>query len=145
MAMHSSSEVTITLAESPGGTGRNITPYVDEISGIKKELITQMTMPFGMAYQRNTSTGIDKVADITIKGKWDTVATLGPHVMFGAPASWALDKAPGSVGRVLVIVVATGATFTVTVNLISYEVGPKNGNLTEYTAVVNQLSDGVWS
>lgn len=145
MAKYGSSVVTITIDDAPGGTPRVITPYVTAIGGLSLESITQQTNPFGTSSESHTPTGMDKVADIPISGFFDDTATVGPHVVFGTPATWALDKAPGSVGRVLAILAATGKTFTVTVHLVKYEVINKNGNLTEYSALVRQKSTGVWS
>jgi hypothetical protein len=45
----------------------------------------------------------------------------------------------------LIILAATGATFTITVHLVSYTVENKNGALTEYEAVLRQVGAGVWS
>ena len=145
MAKYGSSVVTVTLDDAPGGTPRIITPYVQTIGGIKVESITQQTNPFGTSSEAHSPVGVTRTPDITISGFFDDTATLGPHVMFGTPATWALDIAPASVGRVLVILAATGATFTITVHLISYEVLNKNGGLTEYAAVVRQAGAGVWS
>lgn len=145
MAKYGSSVVTITIDDAPGGTPRAITPYVTTIGGLGLESITQQTNPFGTSSEAHTPTGMDKVADIPISGFFDDAATVGPHVVFGTAATWALDKAPGSVGRVLTIVAATGKTFTITVHLVKYEVINKNGNLTEYSALVRQKSTGVWS
>jgi hypothetical protein len=145
MAKYGSSVVTVTIDDAPGGTARAITPYVTTIGGIKVESITQQTNPFGTSSEAHTPTGMTKTPDIPISGFFDDTAAVGPHVVFGAPASWALDTAPGSVGRELVIVAATGATFTIMVHLVSYEVINKNGALTEYAALVRQAGAGAWS
>ena len=145
MAKYGSSVVTVTIDDAPGGTPRNITPYVREIGGLKLESITQQSNPFGTTSEAHTPVGMDRTPDITISGFFDDTATLGPKVVFGTAATWALDRAPGSVGRVLTVLAATGATFTITVHLVSYEVMNKNGGLTEYAAVVRQKSAGVWS
>jgi hypothetical protein len=142
MAKHGSSEVTITIDDAPGGTPRVITPYVLTIGGLKIENITQQSNPFGTGVESHTPTGMEKTPDIAISGLFDDAATVGPHVVLKPAAG---DKSPASVGRVLVIVAATGATFTITVHLVSYEVMNKNGNLTEYAALVRQKSAGVWS
>lgn len=145
MAKYGSSVVVVTIDDAPGGTPRVITPYVQTIGGLKLESITQQSNPFGTGSESHTPVGMDKVPDIAITGWFDDTAVVGPKVVFGAPATWALDKAPASVGRVLAILAATGATFTITVHLVSYEVINKNGALTEYAAVVRQKSTGVWS
>jgi len=141
MAKRTSSEVTVTIDDAPGGTPRIITPYVNTIGGLKRESITQQTNPFGTSTESHTPVGMTKVADIPISGFFDDVATVGPHVVLKPAAG---DITPASVGRVLVIVTG-GGTFTITVHLVSYEVLPKNGALTEYVAIVRQKSDGVWS
>lgn len=145
MAKYGSSVVTVTITDAPGGTNRIITPYVNSIGGYKKESITEQSNPFGTAFVTNTPVGVSSVADIEIEGIFDDTASVGPKAVFGLAASWALDIAPASVGRTLIILAATGATFTVTVHLKSYEVMNKVGALTRYKAVVCQASDGVWS
>lgn len=145
MAKHGPSEVTVTIDDAPGGTPRVITPYVTTIGGLTLESITQQTNPFGVTSESHTPVGLDKTPDIAIGGFFDDTAVVGPHVVFGTAATWALDKAPGSVGRVLVILAASGKTFTITVHLVKYEVGLKKDGLTEYTATVRQKSSGVWS
>ena len=142
---HGPQEVTITIDDAPGGTPRVITPYVNTISGIGLENITQATNPFGTTSEQHTPVGIDKTADVTISGFLDDTATVGPKAVFFNPANWALDKASASVGRVLVILCATGMTFTITVHLVKAELGLKKDGLTEYTATVRQKSAGVWS
>lgn len=142
MAKYGSSVVTVTIADSPGGTARNITPYVNTIGGLKIENLTQQTNPFGTGNESHTPTGMERTPDITISGFFDDTATVGPHVVLKPAAG---DKSPASVGRILTVLAATGATFTITVHLVSYEVMNKNGGLTEYAAVVRQKSAGVWS
>ena len=141
MSKHGSSEVTVTIDDSPGGTPRIITPYVNTIGGLAVELLTQQTNPFGSDAESHTPTGVERTPDIPISGFFDDAATTGPHVVLKPGAA---DKAPSSVGRVLVIVTG-GGTFTITVHLVRYEVIAKSGELTEYAAIVRQKSKGVWS
>jgi hypothetical protein len=145
MAKYGSSVVTVTLDDAPGGTPRIITPYVNTIGGIGIELLTQQTNPFGTAFESHTATGMEKTADIPMTGFFDDTATLGPKVMFFSNTTKNLDKAPGSVGRVLVILAATSHTFTITVHVVKAEIIAKNGNLTEYAVLLRQKSAGVWS
>lgn len=142
MAKHSPSEVTVTIDDAPGGTARIITPFVTTIGGLSIESITQQSNPFGVSTESHTPIGLTKVADIPIGGFFDDNALTGPHVVFQIAAG---DISPASVGRVLVILAATGKTFTITVHLVKYEVGLKRDGLTEYTATVRQKSTGVWS
>ncbi len=145
MAKYGSSVVTVTLDDAPGGTPRIITPYVNEIGGIGIELITEQTNPFGTAFESHTPTGMERTQDIALTGFFDDTATLGPKVMFFLAATKNLDKAPASVGRVLVIVAATSHTFTITVNVVDAKIIAKNGSLTQYSVLLRQKSAGVWS
>jgi hypothetical protein len=145
MAKHGPQEVTITIDDSPGGTPRIITPYVNTIGDIGNENITQETNPFGTTSMQNTPVGIDKQADVEIAGFFDDTVTVGPKAVFFNQTNWALDKASGSVGRVLVILTATSMTFTITVHLVKATIGLKKDALTEYKALVRQKSAGVWS
>lgn len=145
MSKHSPTEVTVTLDDAPGGTPRIITPYVDTIGELALESITEETNPFGAASKQFTPVGMEMTPDIPLEGWFDDTAVLGPHVMFGTAATWALDKAPGSVGRVLVIVAATGKTFTITVHMVKYSVVLKKDGLTRYKVLLRQKGTGVWS
>jgi len=140
--MYGSSVVTVTIDDSPGGTPRIITPYVNTISGLAIENLTQQTNPFGTASEAHTPTGMDRVPDIVLSGFFDDAASVGSYTVLKPVAG---DKAPSSVGRVLVILAATGATFTITVHLVKFEVLNKNGALTEYACTLRQKSSGVWS
>jgi hypothetical protein len=145
MAKHGPQEVTVTIDDAPGGTPRVITPYVNTIGEVGLESITQETNPFGTTSMQSTPVGIDKVADIAINGFLDDTVNVGPKAVFFNQTNWALDKASGSVGRVLVILCATSMTFTITVHLVKAVLGLKKDALTEYTATVRQKSAGVWS
>lgn len=145
MAKYGPSVVTVTIDDAPGGTPRIITPYVTSIGDIGLEAITQQTNPFGVTYEQHTPVGLDKTDDVTLSGFFDDTASVGPKAVFFNATNWALDKAPGSVGRVLVILAATAMTFTITVHLVKATVGLKRDGLTEYTAVLRQKSNGVWS
>lgn len=145
MAKYGPSVVTVTIDDAPGGTPRVITPYVTTIGGIGLEAITQQTNPFGVTSEGHTPVGLDKTPDIPIGGFLDDTASVGPKAVFFNASNWALDKAPASVGRVLVILAATAMTFTITVHLVKAELGLKRDGLTEYTALVRQKSAGVWS
>jgi hypothetical protein len=145
MAKYGPSVVTVTIDDAPGGTPRIITPYVTSIGDIGLESITQQTNPFGVASEQHTPVGLDKTDDIPLTGFLDDTASVGPKAVFFLAASWALDKAPASVGRTLVILAVTAMTFTVTVHLVKATLGLKRDGLTEYTALLRQKSAGVWS
>jgi hypothetical protein len=145
MAKHGQNEVTVTIDDAPGGTPRIITPYVMTIGNVGLESITQQTNPFGASSEEHTPVGLDKTPDIPIGGFYDDTASVGPKAVFFTPATWILDKASGSVGRVLVILTATGLTFTVTVHVVKAEIILKRDAITEYMVTVRQKSAGVWS
>jgi hypothetical protein len=142
MAKYGSSVVTVTIDDSPGGTPRIITPYVNTISGLSIESITQQTNPFGTTNEEHTPVNMTKVADIVLSGFFDDTASVGSYTVLKPVAG---DLAVSSVGRTLVVLSATGATFTITVHLCKFEVTNKNGNLTEYSCTLRQKSAGVWS
>ena len=145
MAKHGQNEVIVTIDDAPGGTPRVITPYVNTIGDLNIEAITQQTNPFGATSEEHTPVGLDKTADIPITGFYDDTALVGPKAVFFTPATWVLDKASGSVGRVLAIQAATGLTFTVTVHVVRVSIGLKKDGLTEYSVLVRQKTAGVWS
>lgn len=141
MSMFGSSSVTITYDDGPGGTGRAITPYVREIGGIKIEALQARSESFGDAWEESTPTGMKRVGAVSIKGFYDDAATVGPHVVFKTP-----DTGPTDATRTLVVVFGgTSGTYTIETRLISYEVTGKNGNLTEYEAMVQPTGSGAWS
>ena len=142
MAKFGSASVIVSITDSPGGTARIITPYVNTIGGLKIENLTQQTNPFGTTSEAHTPTGMSKTPDIAIEGFLDDTALVGSGVVLKVSAA---DRAVGSVGRILIVTIATGQVFTITVHLVSYEVVAKNGALTEYKTVVRQAGAGVWS
>jgi len=141
MTMFGSSSVTITYDDAPGGTGRAITPFVREVGGIKVEALQQRSESFGDVWEESTPTGMKRVSAVSIKGLYDDTATTGPHVVFRDP-----DDAPSDSTRTLVVVFGgTSGTFTIETRLLSYEVLGKNGNLTEYEAMVQPTGSGAWT
>jgi hypothetical protein len=137
---YGSASITISFDDAPGGTLRDMTQYILTMSGIKREAITQQTNPFGTSAEASTPTGMIKVPDITVTGIFDTTASTGPHVVFGTP-----DTSPQAATRTLTVVFGDGKTATMESRLVSYEVIGKDGNLTEYSAVIRQAGDLVWS
>jgi hypothetical protein len=137
---YGSASVTITYDDGPGGTGRAITPYVREIGGVKIEALTEESNPFGTNYKDNTPVGVNQMPDIAIRGFFDTTATVGPHVVFGAP-----DDGPQDLTRTLVMVFGDSKTFTVETRLVSYEVLGENNGLTKYEAIIRQAGLPAWT
>lgn len=141
---HGSSEWTISYDDAQNGSLRVITPYVQTISGIKITAASQLITAFGDTWDKNSPTGVKKVEPITIGGFFDDTATLGPHVVFLTPDTTLYDGTT-TTSRTFTIVVGNSKTFTVETILSSYEVLGKNGNLTEYQAVITPTGTGTWS
>lgn len=144
MAKYGSSSVTITCDDAQGGTGRIITPYVTQIGGLSIKALTQAVTAFGDTWVRNSPTGLKEAGAITISGFFDDTATVGPHVVFLTPDSTPYDGTT-TTSRTLVVVVGNSKTFTVECVLTEYTPGPKNGNLTEYTATLLPVTSAAWS
>lgn len=139
MSMYGSTSVVIGYDDAPGGTLRTITNYVREIGGVKIEATQASTEAFGDVWAEHTPTGNKKVPPISIKGYFDDTATSGPHAVFKDP-----DDSPTDSTRSLSVNFG-GATATGETRLVSYEVIGKNGNLTEYEAMVQVTGALTWS
>ncbi len=140
---HSPTEVTVTVEDSPGGTGRLI-DHVDEINGLGLEAITQQSNPFGSTAEGNTPVGMTKSPDLTLGGLLTTTATVGSWTVLKQVSG---DKAVTSVGRLITIVAATGATWSGHYHLVKTEPIVKNGALTRYQSLFRPCEpfDGAWS
>lgn len=137
---YGSSSWAFTLDDGPGGTSRTITPYVKSVGGIKVEQLTEMTMPFGQAYETHTPVGVQRVPDVELEFWFDTTATTGPHVVCGTP-----DTSPQGSTRTFTASPGDSKTFTIEVRLVSYEVIGVNGGLTMSKAVIRQAGLGAWT
>ncbi len=137
---YGSASISVSVDDAPGGTLRNITPHVREIGGIKISAITVESNPFGVGWKKKTPGSVAEIADVPIKGHFDTSATTGPHVVLGVP-----DKNPQDATRTFVFVAGDSKTFTAECRLKSYEVLGQNEGLTEYEAVLEFDGEGVWS
>jgi len=137
---YGSASVAISYDDGPGGSLRVVTSHVLSIGGIKIEQINEENSPFGQAYESNTPVGKQRFADIEIAGNWDTSATTGPHVVFGAP-----DSDPNGSTRTLTIVPGDSKSMSVETRLVSYEVVMTDGRLTGYKAMVKQAGLAAWS
>ena len=139
---YGSASVAITYDSTPGGSPQTITPYVREIGGVKVEAITQQSNPFGTSWEEHTPSGVAKVSDVALHGFFDTTASVGPHVVFMIQSG---DRDPQGALRTLTFAPGDGKTFTAETRLLSYEVIGKNGNLTEYEAMIRISGAGTWS
>ena len=142
MAKWGSSTVIVSLSEVNQGTARVITPYVQSISGIAVEAITQQTNPFGTTSEAHTPVGVTKTPDIVLSGFYDDTASVGSWTVMKPAAA---DYAVGSTGRSLIITAVTSNTFTIIVHLVKMEIILKNQNLVEYACTLRQAGAGAWS
>ena len=84
MAKLGSNVVQIKVTStSTTGSYNDISDYVREFSGLNTEAILQPSHAFADSWEEVLYTGINKVADITLKGYYDDVAATGPHALFG--------------------------------------------------------------
>lgn len=123
MAQYSSASVVISIKDN-GGSSQTFTAYVRSIGNVSIEAIIQEATAFGMTWATYVSTGIKKMAAITLGGFYDTAATSGPDVLF---ASHEGDTRTGCV-------ITYGGSKTTTFDAIiqKYERMPKLGAMTEY-------------
>jgi hypothetical protein len=147
MAKFSSTVTTVTVDASPGGAAKIITPYVDSINGMALETITEQSNPFGSTAEGHTPVGMDKSPDLVLSGLYDNVADVGSWTVLKQVAG---DKAVASVGRLVSILAATGATWSGHYHLVRTEVQVTNGKLTRYSSLFRPAQgttgfDGAWS
>jgi len=142
MAKYGSATVAVSLSEVSQGTARIITPYVQTISGVAVEAITQQTNPFGTSSEAHSPTGVTKTPDIVLSGFYDDTDSVGSWTVMKPNAT---DYAVGSTGRSLIITAVTGNTFTIIVHIVKMEVIMKNGSLVEYACTLRQAGAGAWS
>jgi hypothetical protein len=141
---HGPTETTVTVEDSPGGTGR-LLDHCDTINGMGTETITEKTNGFGSTAEGNTPAGVDKSPDLTLEGLLTTTALVGTWTVLKQVAG---DKAVNSVGRLVTIVAATGATWTGHYHLVRTEAVPVNDKLTRYRSLFRPADipfDGAWS
>lgn len=140
--IQSSSEVTVSIEDSPGGTARQIKNFLMELGGATIEVETTESTAFGDAWREHSPTGIRNCPDIPMSGHFDTTATTGPHVTLRPVDA---DAAPTSVGRELIIVFGDSKTFTVTGHLVRYTAAAVGGNLSKFDALFRPSGAAVWS
>jgi len=138
------SSVAITLDDDQGGTSRTITPYVQTIGGIKVEQISEEVSPFGVAYDKHSPIGKQRVPDIPIGGFFDTTATSGPHVVFGTPDDLPTDGTT-TTSRTFTFTPGDSKVFTMECILVSYEVMAVTDKLSRFSGVLRQAGAGAWA
>jgi hypothetical protein len=141
---HGSSEFTFSIDDSPGGTLRDMTNYLLTVGGAKIENVKQPSHAFGDSWEEMLATGFARVPPIPVTGYFDDTATTGPHTVFQVKSA---DRSPQAATRTVAMVFSstTGSTFGGEAIMDSYEVTGKNGNLTEFSAVVQPTGAWAWT
>jgi hypothetical protein len=127
MAQYSSANLTLQVKDT-GGTIRTLTPYVRSIGNVSIEAIIQEATVFGATWATYVSTGIKKMAAITLGGFYDTAADVGPDVLFAGHEG---ETRTGCI-------ITYGGTKTTTFDALiqKYERLPKLGAMTEYSVTL---------
>lgn len=136
---YGSTSITIAYDDGPGGTARTITSGVLEMGGAKITSGMQVSTAYGDTVKKMLPIGVLDIAQMTLRGFWDTTASTGSHAVFSVP-----DDGPQDSMRTLTIVFGDSKTWTSEGYLVSYEVLGKVGALTEFVAVLQQ-NTGAWS
>lgn len=138
-----SAQVTITF-DDINGTPRSIGNGVLTISGVKITAAMQLTHAFGDAWEESSPTGMRKLDPITMTGFFDDTPTTGTHVVMQVRDG---DVDPNGNSRTLTIVFGpnSGDTAAGETRLVSYEALGKNGNLTDFQAVVQPTGAWTWA
>ena len=141
---HGPSEITITVDDAQGGTGRAITPYVTDMNGVEITSVMQIVTAFGDTYKKQSPVGVKELAPITLHGFFDDTATVGPHVVLVAPDTTISDGTTAT-SRTVVIVFGNSKTFTCEAFLAKYKVMGKVGGLSEYDATLEVTGSFAWT
>lgn len=137
---HGSSEVTIAYDASPGGSPVSITNGVLSMGGIRIEAAQQLTHAYGDSWEESTPTGIRKVPAIAMHGFFDDTPVTGTHIVMKVVDG---DVDPNGSTRTLTVVFGNSVTAAGETRLTHYEILGKNGNLTEFDAMVQPT--GAWT
>lgn len=132
--------VTVTLDDSPGGTGRALTNFVLEGIAVKPVAEIMDTTALGDSATEQTPTGLTTIDNISISCIWDTTGTTGTHAVLGS-----VDDSPQDGTRTLIVVFGDSKTFTVECRLISSEVRATMGSIQTIVAELACSGAGVWS
>jgi hypothetical protein len=139
---HGSSEITITIDGSPGGSPVDITQYVRTMGGAKIDNIQEPSHAFGDSWGEMLATGFRNVPPIPLTGFDDDTAVSGPHIVLKVTDA---DASPQGATRTLTLGFGNGRTFSGEVRLASYEVIGRNGQLSEFASVLNPTGAFVWA
>lgn len=145
MAKRGSSEVAITYDDSPGGTGRVITGFVLEMGALKITAEQQPSHAFGDNWRESIMNGMRMVDAIRLRGFFDDTATTGPHTVLKVGDNDAAVAQEANTRTLVLAFGGSGNTFTIETRLAEYSVLGKNGQLTEFEALIQPTGSGAWS
>jgi len=125
MANYASKDIVIEIDNTVGGSLQNMSQYIRELNGVKIAAILQESHAFGDTWFESLSTGIKRMEDLTVRGFYDDLVTVGPNASFIG------------IGDVRTFKVTWGSTKTTSTEsiILSYERIAKVNDLTLYEAV----------
>jgi hypothetical protein len=126
MALFGSQDVTIMYGAV------DVTEYIQSLTGLGIEYVTQDSQPFGQRANQVKYTGALKVDDVVAKGLFDNQSN-GPLELWGKHTTPSPADAPVN----LVINIESGSpasSITVPVLVSKFETGLTRNQITEYTA-----------
>ena len=134
------SDATITLEDSPGGTARSLTAF--NVSGIEVENIaeTEDTTALGDTFRKHTPTGLQDVSPISMTLLLDTTATTGTHPIF-----LAVDIVAAAAGRELVVDFGDTSIWTQDVRLTNAKRAGTLGQLQKIDVTLLPTGNGAWT
>lgn len=138
----SSSAVTMSLEDAPGGTARSIGSLVMELGGAKINVGLANSTAFGDAWEKHIPTGMRSVAPVKVSGHFNTTGTTGTHAVLRPTDS---DVAPNADGRELILGFGDSKTFTVDVRIADYEVTSVNGKPIGFSGTLQPTGTGTWA
>jgi len=118
--------------DNAGGTLVDITQHVLELSSLDVEIVLEDSHSFGDSWAEALAVGLRKLADVTIMGFFDDVATTGPDVLFQAN----IPTGPASTSKTLKITFGGTKTLSVETFISKYRRMPKRGEITKYEVVL---------
>ncbi len=81
MTKFGSPDIVISIDDS-GSMARDLTQHITEFAGIDIEALIEESHTFGDTFVEQLFSGVKRLADISVRGFYDDVATVGPDAVF---------------------------------------------------------------
>ena len=81
MAKFGSDNLVISIDDS-GSVARDLSDHITEFGGIDIEALIEESHAFGDTFVEQLFSGVKRLADISVRGFYDDVATTGPDAVF---------------------------------------------------------------